>query len=571
MKNKDWIRGHRSGGRGGGSAETISRLQRGVLKLALSFHGQHRELDERLQKLGVLIRQGTTDDRLQRLIDEIVDTIVSQIGTYKPEEHSSRTLCDLLRRIDSKIPESRAFQRIHQQLSMSATSADIDRAIEDAANTVAQMVTQTMAKNGESAATSCKRAEALNVLLDRIEFPVSSEAELEELKGRIRRCDSEIQRMHYVERTASIISDEMTNEGDAKQFLKARDQLLLLMNLIPFPTALTDRSSRTRRSIEKAETPAALYGCIPEIADLTAAMRVQLQAEIDGLGEFLKGALQRLSEFEAQLRGSHRFHEHSVENAFDLEQGVGGQIKEMRADISRETDIEVIKAAVVSHLDSIDRSLSDFIMSECDRHKQARDKVANMVEVLNELEFEAKELHDNLEKQHLEVLIDPLTGILNRTGYNENINKEYARWRRYNSSLSLAVIDLDRFKVINNTYGHNAGDKVLATVAQQIQSQIRECDILCRYGGEEFVLLLPETSLADGITLLDKLRRYIAECKFHYQTTPVPVTLSCGIAEFHKNDRIEDVFDRADQAMYLAKRSGRNQCQVEQGMREEYA
>jgi len=169
------------------------------------------------------------------------------------------------------------------------------------------------------------------------------------------------------------------------------------------------------------------------------------------------------------------------------------------------------------------------------------------------------------------VLIDPLTGILNRTGYDENIHKEFVRWRRYNSGLAVAVIDLDLFKNINDTYGHSAGDKVLATVAKQIESQIRECDVLCRYGGEEFVLLLPETSAADGLVLLEKLRNYISECNFHYQRKPVPVTMSCGIAEFHKDDNIEDVFDRADQAMYLAKQSGRNQCCSEIELCEESA
>ena len=135
----------------------------------------------------------------------------------------------------------------------------------------------------------------------------------------------------------------------------------------------------------------------------------------------------------------------------------------------------------------------------------------------------------------------------------------------------IAVIDLALFKDINDDYGHSAGDKVLSTIARQIQGQIRECDILCRYGGEEFVLLLPETSLADALPLLEKLRLYIAGCNFHFQQTPVPVTMSCGVAEFHKDDSIEDVFDRADQAMYLAKRSGRNLCRSEDQLREESA
>ena len=99
-------------------------------------------------------------------------------------------------------------------------------------------------------------------------------------------------------------------------------------------------------------------------------------------------------------------------------------------------------------------------------------------------------------------------------------------------------------------------------------SSKRRSDILCRYGGEEFVLLLPETSVADAFVMLEKLRVYIAECKFHFHDQPVPVTMSCGIAGFHTDDTIGEVFERADRAMYLAKRDGRNQVRTEDELQE---
>ena len=340
------------------------------------------------------------------------------------------------------------------------------------------------------------------------------------------------------------------------------------MNLIPFPSSLTERSSQTRRTIEQASTAAELYGCIPEIADLTGMMRVQLQTEIDELGEFLKSTLNRLRDFESQIRQSERFHEQSLSNTLDLEKSIGERSSELRANINEESGIDAIKSAVTSHLDSIDRRLGEFVQAEDRRHNRARERINEMVSALNELEFEAKELRENLEKQHEQVLIDPLTGILNRTGYDESINKEYVRWRRYEGYLSLAVLDLDLFKDINDSYGHSVGDKVLSNVARQLETQIRECDILCRYGGEEFVLLLPETSVADAFVMLEKLRVYIAECKFHFHDQPVPVTMSCGIAGFRTDDTISEVFERADRAMYLAKRDGRNQVRTEDELQE---
>lgn len=543
------------------ATETISRLQRGILRLALSYHGQNPQLDAHLHELGMLVRNGTKDARLQRLIDEIVDIIVAQDITQNSSQKGGRTLCALLERIDAKFPQSSALQAIIARLELPLDKQNFDLALDEAAETIADL------KRG-APVTDDGVDRALTRLLDNIEFPAAATHDINALKARLHDCKGEIELIRSLDDAAAIISRQLALGGDTPPIAGARDQLLLLMNLIPFPSSLTERSSQTRRTIEQASTAAELYGCIPEIADLTGMMRVQLQTEIDELGEFLKSTLNRLRDFESQIRQSERFHEQSLSNTLDLEKSIGERSSELRANINEESGIDAIKSAVTSHLDSIDRRLGEFVQAEDRRHNRARERINEMVSALNELEFEAKELRENLEKQHEQVLIDPLTGILNRTGYDESINKEYVRWRRYEGYLSLAVLDLDLFKDINDSYGHSVGDKVLSNVARQLETQIRECDILCRYGGEEFVLLLPETSVADAFVMLEKLRVYIAECKFHFHDQPVPVTMSCGIAGFRTDDTISEVFERADRAMYLAKRDGRNQVRTEDELQE---
>lgn len=543
------------------AAETISRLQRGILRLALSYHGQNPALDAHLHELGALVRNGTKDERLQRLIDEIVDIIVAQDIAQNASQKGGRTLCALLERIDAKFPESSALRSIIARIELPLDKQNFELALDEAADTIADL-----ARTAPVAGDNVDRA--LTHLFDRIDFPAAAADDINALKVRLHDCASEIELIRSLDEAAALISRQLALGGDATPIEGARDQLLLLMNLIPFPSSLSDRSSQTRRTIEQAATAAELYGCIPEIADLTGTMRVQLQTEIDELGEFLKLTLTRLRDFETQIRQSDRFHEQSLHNTLDLEKSIGKQSNELRANINEGSEIDAIKSAVASHLDSIDRRLGEFVRAEDQRHHRARERINEMVTALNELEFEAKELRDNLEKQHEQVLIDPLTGILNRTGYDESINKEYVRWRRYEGSLSLAVLDLDMFKDINDSYGHSVGDKVLSNVARQLEAQIRECDILCRYGGEEFVLLLPETSVADAFVMLEKLRVYIAGCKFYFHERPVPVTMSCGVAGFRKDDTISDVFERADRAMYLAKRDGRNQVRTEDELQE---
>ena len=550
--------------------EINARLQRGVLRLALSFHGQHPELDKHLKELGTLIRNGKKDDELQNLIDEIVDTIVSRGITQNTEQRGGRSLSDLLHRIESKFPKSNALEKIQQELSLPLDKQSFEAALENAARLIAGLArSQTEAQDvtdqsGYDGAIVAK-------LLDRIDFSERVERDITRIKNRIQQHQDEVQLMRQLNLAAAVISTELSAAGNGDSFTSARDQFLLLMNLMPFPASLSQSSAKTRKAIEKAESGESLSRCIPEIAELTSTMKLLLQSEIDDLRNFLKSTVGRLLGLEAQIKHSCDFHTQSMDNAFNLEKNLGVHAEGMLTEIAHEQDVAAIKNAVSSHLDGIDASLKTFVATEDQRHQEARDKIDHMVTALSDLENEATELRDDLKKQHTQILVDPLTAILNRAGYDEYVNKEYQRWRRYQSNLTLAVIDLDNFKEINDNYGHAAGDKVLATVSRQLESQLRENDVICRYGGEEFVLILPETNAPEGIVILDKLRDYIANCNFHFQDTPVPVTLSCGVARFRADDSVDHVFDRADQAMYAAKRNGRNQVRSEDDVAQQSA
>jgi diguanylate cyclase len=155
---------------------------------------------------------------------------------------------------------------------------------------------------------------------------------------------------------------------------------------------------------------------------------------------------------------------------------------------------------------------------------------------------------------------DALTRVPNRLAWEERVAQEYGRWRRYRSPLVLVVWDVDDFKKVNDTYGHKAGDKVLVTIANVLNDQIRETDFLARFGGEEFVLLLTETTLDDSLAVIEKLRKAIEYCQFHHGDKAVPITVSGGFTEFKGEDTVETAFERADQFLYKAKRIGKNRC-----------
>jgi diguanylate cyclase len=125
----------------------------------------------------------------------------------------------------------------------------------------------------------------------------------------------------------------------------------------------------------------------------------------------------------------------------------------------------------------------------------------------------------------------------------------------------LAMLDLDHFKRINDNYGHLAGDKVLKIIANVLRKRLRPTDFIARFGGEEFVLLMPSTVPADGMKLLETLRASIEACPFHFRGEPVTVTLSIGLATFRHGEHGDVVLKRADQALYRAKNAGRNRVE----------
>lgn len=154
---------------------------------------------------------------------------------------------------------------------------------------------------------------------------------------------------------------------------------------------------------------------------------------------------------------------------------------------------------------------------------------------------------------------DPLTGLLTRRAFYEALGREWERAKRYRLSLSCVMLDIDYFKRINDVHGHAAGDAVLAAVAQQLVSNCRACDLVCRHGGEEFCVLLPETPDLGAAQWAERVRQSMHDLHIDIGGTPVRVTCSFGTAQRHDDTQSgEQLIDQADQALLVAKRSGRD-------------
>lgn len=187
-------------------------------------------------------------------------------------------------------------------------------------------------------------------------------------------------------------------------------------------------------------------------------------------------------------------------------------------------------------------------------YNRAKDLVA-VIETLQDIS-ERKNLEEELARL---ATTDALTGLYNRHRFNELLEQEVARARRYHAPLSLIMFDLDYFKNINDTYGHAVGDQVLRSVAEVLRKNVRDTDWVGRWGGEEFMVLCPEATEQDAMLIAEKLRGLVESHTFETVKT---ITVSCGVTRFKAHDSVDAFVSRADDGLYRAKEKGRNIVEV---------
>ncbi|RJG12645.1 GGDEF domain-containing protein [Pseudomonas cavernicola] len=335
--------------------------------------------------------------------------------------------------------------------------------------------------------------------------------------------------------------------------------LLGLLDELPLPERHQPQADTLRLRIQAGLNMYELVPVLDDFAVLMLALADLGQREFEG---YLKQLNERLATFQGGLQDAHQGYADSMLAARELDSELRQQVDGLHSSVQEATDLGNLKHLVENRLDSLLGTMEQYQRQRDEREQQVAGRLQTLVERVASMEQEAKGFRDHLEEQRQKALTDPLTGLPNRAAWSERLELEVARWQGYGGELLLAMLDIDYFKRINDNYGHLAGDKVLKIIAGELSRRLRKTDFIARFGGEEFVLLLPATPLAGGQQLLETLRAAIEACPFHFKGERVTITLSAGLTAFSPGERGELVFERADQALYRAKRSGRNQLEV---------
>ena len=240
------------------------------------------------------------------------------------------------------------------------------------------------------------------------------------------------------------------------------------------------------------------------------------------------------------------------ETMFKLHELTGNIGQNMNDHAGRMQEINSDLATAVADDDSnLKSTLLDAVSEVTKANEQLQDQLKNA-------EAKLVEQAKTIEKHMAAARTDALTGVLNRRAFDEEIGRRVSEFQRYRTPVSLLMADIDYFKKFNDSHGHQAGDDVLKMAARTLQGAMRDVDFVCRYGGEEFAIIMPGTELTGGGMAAERARIAIEKAIHEFEGKVLKVTLSCGVASAMPGEDVASVIRRADEALYESKKAGRN-------------
>lgn len=552
-------------------------LYKSILRLILSHAGVDSELDKEFESMRNTLRKGADDSTRKKIIANVIEkTIIHERNRNKEQGgrvNSHLQLSALIGQLELPEAYMPELDQIDRSLSHKNKRKHIERScarlagiINKACESTASWADTNDIKNG---LVEVKQEDIFEKFLQRFSLPGEAGLEVIELRKRAMEIHDHQERLEFIDEFIQLLQHLYSGSSAAVEntlsidFDHLRDALFHLIEWLPLTCHTDKKVKKIKGQLHDLSDETGLKNVLRNITALINDHQSSLQKELNEIQSFLKKVTLRLKDLETHI------HEVAVSeleargHSESLRESVRNNVYTIRDDIEQADSIKNIKQCINQRLIAIEQSMDTFLESEQTRRQRSEKHVKKLSKRIIDMKAEACKLQTRIREERYKAQIDALTGIPNRLAHDERMQQEFNRWQRYGQSLSLCVIDIDKFKNVNDSYGHKAGDKVLVTVAELCSSRIRDTDFFSRYGGEEFVLLLPGTALAQAQLLAENLRRDVDECDFHYAQEPVAITISCGLVEFREGDTTESAFKRADRALYAAKHAGRNRCMTE--------
>ncbi len=350
------------------------------------------------------------------------------------------------------------------------------------------------------------------------------------------------------------------NENTIERVSSTISQLLSQLHT---PVGLESKINTLQQDLKSLNNLSEFPPVLEEISSIVLDISYEDQQRFES---FLRLLGQKLDFVQQLIINTSTAQSNQDEATADLNKEMRDHVQQLHANIRHADSLKDLQESVQSRLEKVISSLDAFNNNHESFVEVNQKQLKDMKGKLSESQKDIKNLEQKLKDQQHLAETDMLTKLPNRYAFQRKIEEEYARWRRYRNPLSVAIADIDHFKKVNDNHGHNAGDRVLAQVAAILSEGLRESDFVARWGGEEFIITMPETALTKATKAINKLRTKIAEQVIDLGGQKIFVTISFGVAELEDNDPVAEVIKRADIALYRAKDKGRNQvcCEIKQ-------
>jgi diguanylate cyclase len=531
----------------------LESLRRALVRVTVVAEGQDQQLDDVLNQLREELRGGikrdlsglfakldqqaitfeTSKDESALSIREAIHNIIKPLQKFKTSRSSKKAMDEFLSQLPARSKKVRLYPALLEQLSI--IQKEVLEQIEQRPKT--GLLDKLLGGKKEQNAEETD-SEIHNKISSDINNTPLVYRKLEDLKPE------------------SSITPTNTNNRLSTEFITGISEVLTaFLSNLENEIVIKTQAEAIRLQIERG---LAVDSVIPTLENLrNLVMEAYLAANAE-FANYLNSVNLELSEIYSIVGNAVIQNQSQSQAGEALQVSMIQGMQQLENQASNATDLTQLKSQVKSQIDHIKQALDSY--QQAARYSLG-DQLEELSKKIKTLETESEKNRVNLETQRHKALSDPLTELPNRQAYNERAMAEFQRWQRYARPLTIVVFDIDNFKKINDNYGHQAGDRVLKVIARSIAKRLREVDFFCRFGGEEFVALMPETTVEVARPVLDKIREAIASAEFNYKEQPLNITLSIGLTEFGEKDSLDSAFERADQALYKAKQSGRNQIQ----------
>ncbi|BFM49653.1 GGDEF domain-containing protein [Marinomonas sp. THO17] len=361
-----------------------------------------------------------------------------------------------------------------------------------------------------------------------------------------------------------LFNRNKTDQGDVVNDQAIMEQISHTLAGLIDNLSLPKHYQDEMNSLKQALTGNSNLEQLPTLLDeVIALVMIAIGKTQESLTKYLNELNKQLASINASVTSSYQSQKSLSESREGFNSKLQKQVEDTSVAVRGINDLDGLKNLIDERLSSISSTMSEYRSRMQEQEKEATQSITALKNKVTRMEKDSASLRSMLQEKLAQAMTDALTELPNRTAYQDAILPLCQVMQKTKKPLCLAVCDIDFFKKVNDTWGHLAGDKVLRLVPKQIRTVLEKEDLVFRYGGEEFVIVFPNTSLNKAIERAEVIRQTVEKTPFNMQGEPVSISVSIGIAEHKPKESPESLFERADKHLYQAKETGRNRVVAE--------